>query len=140
LSVEPAKIAPELLSRAPELIADLAGVRSFSEATSKQLCHALADSRYNEFVHFQLVNAAFALSSRAALCENWDIVDRVAHKLHECVTENRERHTRCCLAALNGVVPESAADRLVEILNVKNDAAMMNLAMRLIRTCGKSVA
>src|SRR5438067_892083 len=48
LGVEPAKLPPELLSRTPELIADLAGVRGFTEETCKQLCLALADVRYSE--------------------------------------------------------------------------------------------
>jgi HEAT repeats len=136
-----APMTPESLSRAPELIAELAGLRAFTEVTAGRLARAVADPRHSEFIHFQVVNAITALATRAALCEHFDIVNTIAEVLQDSVEYDAWSHSRCCAAAMKRLMPSSAVERLIEmVVERRGEATLLATAARLIRVGGRPVA
>jgi hypothetical protein len=141
LDHSPDKISPELLSRAPEIISTMAGVRTFSEPTCERLCRAAANPEFNPFAHFQIVNGLAALGSKAALCEHFDLAANVAEVLHDCYSYDPTSHQKCCGRQLPGLLPGASIERLIEmVLDRRFQTSVSSVASRLVRLGGKQVS
>ncbi len=134
LDAETEEIQPEELSRAPELIVAMAGVRTgFAQKTADKLIEAL--QREQDFKHLQLVNALGALCKSNAIYEEFELAQVIGSALEQSLATDSAKHANCCGKTLENLLPANSIERLIEIFIEKRDdsAWSRNVAIMLRR-------
>ena len=132
----PADLSTEELSRMPELINVMGGLKLFVFTTGERLCKALV-APLNSFLHYQIANALAALSSSAALYEEFELIESWGTALENRVTCDPAVHKDCCGGALTRLLPANLVERVIELtLQERDDAAWQRRASVLLRFMG----
>ena len=133
-----ANVRPEELSRLPDLMKALGGVRTdFGSNTAARLAKAHARRDFSPTHHMQVVNAMVALAHAVAAFEDYAIIQTLGSAFERALAEDAPQHEHCCGKALGKLVPVTPLERLVELLyQKKDDAAWMKTAAQLFRWSG----
>ena len=134
------EIASEELSRLPELIRAMAGVRTgFSQNVADKLLEALQRETLLGFKHFQLVNSLGSLAQNAATYEEYDLVQTIGSALEQLLAKDPALHAECCEKIIRRLLPTTAIERLVELFLQKRDDATWNRnAASMLRRTGSA--
>ena len=126
------------VSRIPELLRSLAGIQGeFWDAAADWLTNALLCDKLNPLLHFQVVNALATLARIASTYEAFDQVHKIGNVLEKTIGADPAAHLKCCSAALSGLLPPSAVDRITEIyFDRKNDPVWLKLVLSVLRWAG----
>lgn len=136
------EVQPDELSRAPDLIAAMAGVHTgFAQTTADRLIEALQREGLRDFMHLQLVNALVALSKSNAIYEAFDLVQIVGSALEQSLSRDSAQHAECCAKGLEKLLPSNAIERLIELYLQKRDdsAWSRNVAIMLRRSGAEGI-
>lgn len=133
-----AQVRPEELSRLPELMKALGGVRTdFGANTAARLAKAHARHDFGPTHHMQIVNAMVALGNAVAAFEDYAILQTLGSAFERALAADAPQHAHCCGKALNRLLPATPLERLVELLyQKKDDAAWLKTAAVLFRWSG----
>ena len=130
-------LSTEDLSRAPELISTMAGLPPFITKTGERLSKALANPKLKSFLHYQIANALAALSSNAALYEEFEVVEKLGVELELRLSSDPAAHKDCCGGALTRLLPANLVERIIErALAQRDDTAWQRRAAVLLRFIG----
>jgi len=89
------------------------------------------------FLHYQIANALAALSSSAALYEEFELIEGCGVALELRLTSNPGMHKDCCGGALNRLLPANLVERIIErALQERDDMAWQRRASVLLRFMG----
>lgn len=135
-----ASVRPEELSRLPELMKALGGVRTdFGANTAARLAKAHARRDFSPTHHMQVVNAMVALAHAVAAFEDYAIIQTLGSAFERAMAADVPQHADCCGKALGKLVPATPLERLVELLyQKKDDAAWLKTAAVLFRWSGSA--
>lgn len=137
LDSPPPDLSTEELSRAPELISAMGGLKLFISTTGARLTKVLVAPALNGFLHYQVANALAALSSSAALYEEFELIETWGGALENRVTCDPVAHKDCCGGALTRLLPANLVDRVIELaLHQRDDTALQRRASVLLRFMG----
>jgi HEAT repeat protein len=138
LDFEPDEVLPEELSRAPELITAMAGVRTgFLQSTTDKLIEAHQREAFKEFKHLQLVNALVALSRVAGTYEDYDLVQAIGSALEQALAKDSAQHAACCAKGLEKLMAPAEVERVIELyLQKRGDSAWARNAAAMLRRAG----
>jgi HEAT repeat protein len=138
LELPVANVRPEELSRLPELMRAMGGVRTdFGQNTATRLAKAHARHDFSPTHHMQIVNAMVELSTAVAAFEEYAVIQTLGSALERALAADPPQHAHCCGRALGKLLPPTPLDRLVELLfQKKDDAAWMKTAAVLFRWSG----
>lgn len=133
-----ASVRPEELSRLPDLMRAMGGVRTgFGQNTAVRLAKAHARRDFSPTHHMQVVNAMVALSNAVAAFEDYGVIQVIGSAFEQALAADAPQHAHCCGRSLNKLVPATPLDRLVELLfQKKEDAVWMRTAAALFRWSG----
>jgi hypothetical protein len=133
-----ASVRPEELSRLPDLMRAMGGVRTdFGQNTAARLAKAHARHDFSPTHHMQIVNAMVALSNAVAAFEDYGVIHVLGSAFERALAADAPQHAHCCGKLLIKLVPATPLDRLVELLfQKKEDAAWMKTAAALFRWSG----
>ncbi len=128
---------PEELSRMPELLRAMAGVRTdFWEATAVRLTDALNRWPDEQFLHRQIINGLSTLAKNVALYEEFSLIQSIGNAL-ESLRSRNEAHEDCCGKALETLLTPNAVDRIMELhISKRGDATWARTASTLLRWSG----
>jgi len=131
-------VRPEELSRLPDLMRALGGVRTdFGANTAARLAQAHARRDFSPTHHMQIVNAMVALGNVVAAFEEYEVIQVLGSAFERALAADAPQHAHCCGRSLPKLVPATPLDRLVELLLQKReDAAWMKTAAALFRWSG----
>lgn len=133
----PSDLSTDELSRAPELISVMGGLKLFISKTGERLTRALNAPALKSFLHFQIANALAALASSAALYEEFELIESWGAALETCVTRDPAVHKDCCGGALTRLLPANLVDRVIELaVHHRDDTAIQRRASVLLRFMG----
>ena len=139
LDSPPSDLSAEELSRAPELINVMGGLKFFISATGERLCKALVSPTFNGFLHYQIANALAALSSNAALYDEFELIESWGVALEHRVICDAAVHKDCCGGALARLLPANLVERIIELaLQERDDAGWQRRASVLLRFMGNT--
>ena len=140
LELPPQEILPEELSRAPELIHVMAGVRTgFARELLETLVEQMQREEFTGFKHFQLLNALATLSQIAATHEDYEPAQIVASAVEQAIARDPGQHQPCCSKVLARLLPEASFERLVELyLEKKDDSVFGRNAASMFRRAGSA--
>lgn len=132
------EISSEELSRVPELVRAMAGVRTgFSQNVADKLLEALQRETLTGFKHFQLANSLGSLAQNAATYEEYDLVQAIGSALEQLMAKDPVLHAECCEKIIRRLLPTTAIERLVELfLQKRDDAAWTRNAASMMRRTG----
>ncbi len=133
-----ASVRPEELSRLPDLMRAMGGVRTdFGANTAARLAQAHARPDFGPTYHMQIVNAMVALANAVAAFEDYGVIQTLGSAFERALAADAPQHAHCCGRALGKLLPATPLDRLVELLyEKKDDAAWMKAATALFRWSG----
>ena len=133
-----AQVRPEELSRLPELMKALGGVRTdFGSNTAARLAKAHSRHDFGPTHHMQIVNAMVALANAVAAFEDYAILQTLGSAFERALAADAPQHAHCCGKALSKLLPATPLERLVELLyQKKDDAAWLKTAAVLFRWSG----
>jgi len=115
----------------------MAGLGPFISRTGERLAKALVMPKLTGFLHYQIANALAALSSSAALYEEFQQIESWGVALESRVTADPAAHKECCGAALNRLLPTNLVERIIErALQERDDMAWQRRASVLLRFMG----
>lgn len=131
-------VRPEELSRLPDLMRAMGGVRTdFGANTAARLAKAHARPDFGPTYHMQIVNGMVALSNAVAAFEDYAIIQTLGSAFERALAADPNQHARCCGRSLNRLLPATPLERLVELLyQKKDDSAWMKTAAALFRWSG----
>lgn len=137
LDSPPSGLCSEELSRAPELINAMGGLKLFIGKTGERLTKALVAPSFRGFPHYQVANALAALSSSAALYEEFEFIESCGVALEDRITRDPAVHKDCCGGALTRLLPANLVERIIELaLQKRDDTAWQRRASVLLRFMG----
>jgi HEAT repeat protein len=133
-----AKVRPEELSRLPELMRAMGGVRTdFGQSTAERLATAHARRDFSPTHHMQVANAMVALANAVAAFEDYGVIQILGTAFERALAADASQHAHCCGRSLGKLLPPTPLDRLVELVfQRKDDAAWMKAATSLFRWSG----
>jgi len=133
-----AKVRPEELSRLPELMRAMGGVRTdFGQNTAERLAAAHARRDFSPTHHMQVANAMVALANAVAAFEDYGVIQTLGAAFERALSADPSQHAHCCGRSLGKLLPPTPLDRLVELLfQRKDDSAWMKTAASLFRWSG----
>lgn len=133
-----ASVRPEELSRLPELMRAMGGVRTdFGANTAARLAKAHARNDFSPTHHMQIANAMVALANAVASFEEYAIIQTLGSAFERALAADAPQHAHCCGRSLGKLLPPTPLDRLVELLfQKKDDQAWMKTAAALFRWSG----
>lgn len=140
LELPVSKVRPEELSRLPELMRAMGGVRTdFGQNTAERLAKAHARPDFSPTHHMQVVNAMVALANAVAAFEDYLIIQALGAAFERALAADASQHERCCGRSRGKLLPPTPLERLVELLfQKKDDAAWMKTAATLFRWSGSA--
>ena len=137
LDSPPADLSTEELSRVPEIINVMGGLKLFISRTGERLAKALVAPALQGFLHYQIANALAALSSSAALYEEFELIESWGVALENRVTCDAVAHKDCCGGALTRLLPPNLVERVIELaMKERDDTAWQRRASVLLRFMG----
>jgi hypothetical protein len=129
---------PQEISRIPELLRTMSGVRTdFWPTTTDRLASALERWRGRQFLHLQVANAMQTMSKTISLYEEFGLVLTLGSAMEKLATSDPLAHGECCGKALKEMVTPNSVQRLLELyLSKRDDPAFARTAATLLRWSG----
>ena len=129
---------PQEISRMPELLRTMSGVRTeFWPTTTERLASALERWRGRQFLHLQVANAIQTMSKTVSLYEEFGLVLRLGNAMEKLATSDPLGHGECCGKGLAQLVTPNSVQRLLELyLTRREEPAFARTAATLLRWSG----
>ena len=130
-----ARIDGSELSRVPELMQTFApALADFSRTTADRLTRVLMRDEVSDFHHFQAANGLAALGQALAAREDFDELTGIGLALEKSKNRDRERHKKCCAAALATLLAPASIQRVIELyLAKRGDSVQVRISANLLR-------
>jgi hypothetical protein len=129
---------PEELSRFPELVHTLAGLRSdFWQNSTARLSEFLSRYPDQPFLHQQVVNALVNIAQTVARFEEFEVVEAVGTAINRVASADSAKHEKCCVPALSKLISAHVVERVLELfMQKRDDPAWMRTAAALLKLSG----